>query len=301
VNNTREQHLIGLDYVESVTALAQRGRSTHPTKGLYEAADFQWWWRSQRPTDELGQLFWFDDEGRPEAAVIMTEWPDRIALDPIFMPDATPDQIAHVIERGLAHANQAGYNAVDLEVDQADQVLQDVLADHGFTTDKEAWLPEGIVESWLRADDRPEISPLHDGYRSNSRADTMGRAHHGIGRAGSEVEERLLQTSLYRSDLDLHIDDNNGEHAAHGLFWYDPETATGMVESMRTENDHQRRGLARHILTTGLDLLADAGAERIKIVFEPDNAGASGLYLDVGFEPVKKTAVFAGLTGASHS
>lgn len=38
---------------------------------------------------------------------------------------------------------------------------------------------------------------------------------------------------------------------------------------MRTEDDHQRRGLARHVLTTGIGRLAESGAERIKICFEP--------------------------------
>ena len=48
----------------------------------------------------------------------------------------------------------------------------------------------------------------------------------------------------------------DGGVAAYGLFWFDPATATGLVEPMRTEDDHQRRGLARHVLTAGVDLLA---------------------------------------------
>jgi ribosomal protein S18 acetylase RimI-like enzyme len=62
---------------------------------------------------------------------------------------------------------------------------------------------------------------------------------------------------------------------------------------MRTEDDHQRRGLARHILTTGIDLLANAGAERIKICYQPDNAASSNLYLSVGFEPDRQTIVYS--------
>jgi len=62
---------------------------------------------------------------------------------------------------------------------------------------------------------------------------------------------------------------------------------------MRTEDDHQRRGLARHILTTGIDLLTEAGAARIKVCFEPSNPASSHLYLSVGFEPVKQTDVFS--------
>jgi ribosomal protein S18 acetylase RimI-like enzyme len=47
------------------------------------------------------------------------------------------------------------------------------------------------------------------------------------------------------------------------------------------------------VLTTGINLLAEAGAARIKICFEPDNPAAMGLYLSVGFEPVKQCAAVA--------
>ena len=77
--------------------LLQRIRRAHPTAGLYEAADLQWWW-AQRPrsTDDVAQLFWFDPRGRPEAAVIATDAGPRMQLDPMVMPDATPDWVAHV-------------------------------------------------------------------------------------------------------------------------------------------------------------------------------------------------------------
>ena len=65
---------------------------------------------------------------------------------------------------------------------------------------------------------------------------------------------------------------------------------------MRTEDDHQRRGLARHILTTGIALLAEAGATRIKVCFEPDNPASRNLYLSVGFEPDRQTLLFSGRT-----
>jgi ribosomal protein S18 acetylase RimI-like enzyme len=129
----------------------------------------------------------------------------------------------------------------------------------------------------------------------------MQHPHHMIPRNGPDVEARLRQTSLYRPDLDLLILDSRDSIAAYGLFWFDPETATGLVEPMGTEDDHQRRGLARHLLTAGLDLLVDAGAARVKIVFEPDNPASRGLYLSVGFEPVKETAVFSRRASAGAS
>lgn len=293
----REEHRIGLRYLEDVTLLLQRIRAAHPTTGLYEAADLQWWWaQRKRTTDELAQLFWFDHLGLPQAAVIATDMGNEVQLDPIVMPDASPDWIARVMERGLAHAVEAGFEAVSLEVDRADEVLRQVMIGHGFAI-KEG----GLVETWLNADTRPKVSPLHDGYRLSSRLDTMQRAHHMIKRNGPDVEARLRQTSLYRPELDLVASDSSDSVAAYGLFWYDPATATGLVEPMRTEDDHQRRGLARHILTTGIDLLAKAGAERIKICYEPNNPASSHLYLSVGFEPDRETILFTGQTSRRPS
>jgi RimJ/RimL family protein N-acetyltransferase len=111
-----------------------------------------------------------------------------------------------------------------------------------------------------------------------------------------DPEARLRQTSLYRPDLDLVVHDQHDNVAAYGLFWHDPVTATGLVEPMRTENDHQRRGLARHVLTAGVALLADAGAQRIKIVYDPDNPASGHLYRSVGFEPHRHTDLLAGPT-----
>jgi RimJ/RimL family protein N-acetyltransferase len=291
---SREEHRVGLEYLHDVTVLLQRIRTAHPTAGLYEAADLQWWWSQRpRPTDELPQLFWFDQLGRPQAAVIATDAGRRMQLDPIVMPDATPDWVAHVMARGLDHASRSGIDAVSLEVDRADDVLREVLVGRGFAIDE-----DGVVETWLEADARPAISPLLDGYRLSSRLETMRRPHHMISaeRNVPDPEPRLRHTSLYRPELDLVVHDRDGGVAAYGLFWYHPETATGLVEPMRTEDDHQRRGLARHILTSGLDLLADAGARRIKICYEPDNPASGKLYRSVGFEPDRQTVVYAGPT-----
>jgi GNAT superfamily N-acetyltransferase len=291
------EHRIGLEYLEAVTTLSQRVRAAHPTAGQYEAADFQWWWRTPRPTDEIPQPFWFDDSGRPEAAVIATDWGNGIALAPILMPDATPDWVAHVVEHGLGHFAELGIEAVDLEVDRDDALMRDLLTNEGFTPEgtgsDDTSASHSVVEAWMAADSLPEINPLHAGYRLLRRHDTPPWPHHMAKRGGPAVEKRLRQTSLYRPDLDLVIVDSDNRYAAYALFWHDPATATGLVEPMRTEADHQRRGLARHLLTTGVDLLARSGAERIKICFEPDNTAAKALYAGVGFEPVGETMIFS--------
>jgi len=294
VRPPREEHRVGLESVEAATALLRGVRNAHPTKGLFEAGDLQWRWRTERPTDSLPQLFWFDELGRPEAAVIATDWSGVIALDPLVMPDASAEWVAHTLRRGLEHAGESGFETVELEVDRADAVTQEMLVGHGF-----AIKGDGLVETWLSAGERPAISTLRDQYRLADRVATASRPHHMADRSGLAVETRLRQTSLYRPDLDLVVLDSEGSAAAYGLFWFDPETATGLVEPIRTEDHHQQRGLARHVLTSGIDRLAEAGATRIKICFEPGNAASRGLYLSAGFQPTAQTDLFSGPTIAN--
>jgi GNAT superfamily N-acetyltransferase len=287
----QEQYLVGMQALEAATTLLQRIRTSHPTAGLLEAADLQWWWRKPRPSDKLPQLFWFDQHGQPSAALVITDWGDSIALDPIMLPDATADWQRHVIERGLAHARSLNLDPVDLVLDRSDQTICQLASSLGFVSVETSSL--SVVSAWLAAADRPTISPLPEAYRLLSRRDTIGQPHHMIGRSGPELEQRLKQTSLYRPELDLFVLDHRDTVAAYGLFWFDPISATGLVEPMRTEDDHQRRGLARHLLTSGIELLAQAGAERIKICFSLENPVAQGLYLSVGFRPDRQSIAFS--------
>lgn len=303
----REGLLVGIDHLRGATTLVRRVRRAHSMFGLYEAAELQWWWTIRRSTDSVGQLYWFDELGQPEAAVIVTDFGDGSSAvydEPIIvvivMPGSSPEWIAHVVERGLAHVSACGIDDVALEVDRNDEVMRSVLTSHGF-----ARSGDGVVQCWLDAAARPEVSPLPDGCRLLDRRDTSQRPHHMAHSGRPDVDQRLHETSLYRPDLDLVVicdesdrdgadRDGAGEQvAAHGLFWFDEVTGTGVVEPMRTLDQFQRRGLARHVLTAGIERLAAAGATRISIAFEPDNTAARHLYLSVGFVPHRQTDAFS--------
>ena len=192
---------------------------------------------------------------------------------------------------GLAHAAGLGIDEVGLEIPADDTDFAAFLTEHGFQPQDAT-----IIECWIDADRRPAITEIADGYTLLSRAEAIDRPHHNV-RSGPEIEMRLQQTSLYRADLDLVVYSDTADVAAYGLFWFDPVSQTGQVEPMRTNDDHQRRGLARHVLTAGVDRLAAAGATRIKICYEDDNPASGPLYRDVGFEPFRSTVEMSGPTG----
>jgi GNAT superfamily N-acetyltransferase len=170
-----------------------------------------------------------------------------------------------------------GLGAVAVEFPVRDDNLVAVreLGDAGFRLGEER-----LVSCWLEAGRRPPVSALPSGYRLRSRAEVLDRPHHLVPRNGPAVARRLEMCSLYRQDLDLLVEAPDGRVAGYGLFWADPVTRVGLVEPMRTEEDHQRRGIARHILTTGLERLAALGCGRLKVSNDID------LYLGAGFRPL---------------
>jgi GNAT superfamily N-acetyltransferase len=110
-------------------------------------------------------------------------------------------------------------------------------------------------------------------------------------RSGEEVEARLLQSSLYDPALDLAVEAADGQAAGYALFWFDPVTEVGLVEPMRVEDAYQRRGLARAMLTAGLDRLAKRGARRLKVGYATDVA--RGLYVGAGFRVTSATTSYS--------
>ena len=93
-------------------------------------------------------------------------------------------------------------------------------------------------------------------------------------RNGDSVAQRLAQCPLYDPALDLAVETADGRVAGYSLYWFDPATKVGLVEPVRVEDKFQRRGLARAMLSAGIDRLVARGAQRVKISYVTDAAGA---------------------------
>jgi GNAT superfamily N-acetyltransferase len=134
--------------------------------------------------------------------------------------------------------------------------------------------------AWMDAGQRPPVAQV-DGFAIVDRVTRADRPHPMIARNGELVEARLRQCSLYDPVLDLAVEDPDGRAVGYALFWFDHTTLVGLLEPMRVEDEYQRRGLARMLLTNGLDRLGRKGARRLKVGFETD--AARSLYLSAGF------------------
>jgi ribosomal protein S18 acetylase RimI-like enzyme len=133
----------------------------------------------------------------------------------------------------------------------------------------------------MDAADRPAVPALSEGFVLIDRTQRRGVPHPMRHRSGDSVAQRLEQCPLYDPALDLAIETADGRVAGYSLYWFDPTTKVGLVEPVRVEDEFQRQGLARAMLSAGLDRLVTRGAQRMKIAYETDAAAA--LYQDVGF------------------
>jgi predicted N-acetyltransferase YhbS len=267
----RRELLRGLGRLNATTTVLQRARLADPLGGMWEAADVQWWWRRPRATDELALPVWFDETG-PVATAGLTAWDNTWQVDVFAVPSIVDEQ--DVWAATLEAAGHPG-QALQVLVCDDDPPLAGLAIQSGF-----AMTDELSGTAWMDAGQRPPPARV-DGFAIVDRVTRADRPHPMIARNGELVEARLRQCSLYDPALDLAVEDADGGVAGYALFWFDHTTLVGLLEPMRVEDEYQRRGLARMLLTNGLDRLGRKGARRLKVGFETD--AARNLYLSAGF------------------
>jgi len=283
----QEVRASGYDALMLATALLQRVRRTDPCAGLWDAADVQWWWREPRRSDGLERPFWLDSEG-PVAAVLLTSWTEeRWQCDPIVVPGVSVVEPEALWGRALDEIHAHAVGRVEVPVQGGDSVFGKLAERSGLV------VGERSTTAWIDAANRPSVQTLPGGFALVDRAQQHGSTPHPMRqRNGEAVERRLRECPLYDPELDLAVETSHGQIAGYSLFWFDPATGAGLVEPVRVEDEYQRRGIARAMLTAGLSRLADRGTQRVKIGYETE--AASNLYQSIGFQPTSTDTWYGG-------
>ncbi len=273
--SVREIRASGREALTLATELLQRVRLADPLAGLWEAADVQWWSRKARPSDDIEQLFWCDGRG-PLAGILLTsEGEDSWQCDPISVPGVTAPELDEVWTKAMDQigAHAAGDLVVPVHGNQ--EALRKLVEASGLVPGEED------NTAWMDATARPAVLSPAEGFVLADRTERHGTPHPMRHRNGDAVQERLGRCSLYDRELDVSVETVDGQVAGYSLYWFDPVTRVGLVEPVRVEDAYARLGLARAMLTVGIDRLARRGARRIKIGF--GSAAAAALYQGVGF------------------
>lgn len=282
----REVRAVGYEALLLATELLQRARRADPEAGLWEAADVQWWWQRPRRSDEVEKVFWLDDDG-PVAGVLLTSWTDDAwQCDPVVVPRASSLEPGALWIRALEHAAKHSVKKFEIPVRDDDAIFRELAQRSGFTTGHQD------STAWMDAADRPAVSALPEGYVLIDRTQRRHAPHPMRHRNGDGVAQRLGQCPLYDPELDLAIETADGRVAGYSLYWFDPTTKVGLVEPVRVEDEFARQGLARAMLSAGIDRLVTRGAERVKVSYETDAAAA--LYQGVGFRRTSTATWFEG-------
>ena len=286
--SVREVRAVGLEALMLATELLQRARRADPQAGLWEAADVQWWWRTPRRSDEVEKLFWIDDEG-PVAGVLLTSWTDDAwQCDPVVVPRVSGPEPSVVWRLAIEHAAQHLAKGFEVPVGDDDRTFRELAQRSGFTA--------GHHDStaWMDAADRPAVPAPPEGFVIIDRAQRRDAPHPMRHRNGDGVAQRLEECPLYDPALDLAVDTADGRVAGYSLYWFDPTTQVGLVEPVRVEDDFQRQGLARTMLSAGIDRLVTRGAQRVKISYE--TVAAAAVYQGVGFRPTSTTTWYRAMS-----
>jgi ribosomal protein S18 acetylase RimI-like enzyme len=271
----REVRAAGLEALVLATQLLQRSRRADPEAGLWEAADVQWWWRKPRRSDEVEKLFWIDDEG-PVAGVLLTSWTDDAwQCDPVLVPGASGVEPDVLWRRAVEHGAKHSAKGFEVPVMDDDRTFQGLARRSGLTAG------EQDSTAWMDAAARPAVSRPGEGFVLIDRTERRDAPHPMRHRNGDGVAQRLDQCPLYDPALDLAVETADGRVAGYSRYWFDPTTRVGLVEPVRVEDRFQRQGVARAMLSAGIDRLVTRGARRVKIAYETDAAAA--LYQSVGF------------------
>jgi ribosomal protein S18 acetylase RimI-like enzyme len=286
--SVREVRAAELEALMLATELLQRARRADPQAGLWEAADVQWWWRRPRRSDEIEKLFWIDDEG-PVAGVLLTSWTDDAwQCDPVVVPRASGPEPSVVWTRAMEHAARHAAKGFEVPVRDDDRTFTELAQRSGLTAG------EQDSTAWMDAADRPAVLAPSGGFVLVDRTQRRGAPHPMRHRNGESVAQRLDQCPLYDPALDLAVETADGRVAGYSLYWFDPTTKVGLVEPVRVEDEFQRRGLARAMLSAGIDRLVTRGAQRVKISYETDAAAA--LYQGVGFRQTSTATWYRALS-----
>ena len=245
-------------------------------------AAIEWWYALTNPDPLADHLRLWYDEDRP----IAWSWHEPPEIEwHVWSGERERDVAAFRTIVGTA-AHEAGDGEVGVFAAEDDRASIEVLTALGFVA-----AGRQLSQFLCHPDDAPEPATLPDGYRIRGLrgADefpgrvAVHRAAFSRSRLDTEMYERLLAAPHYRFEDDLVAEAPDGSLAAFALGWFDPDGRVAEFEPVGTHPDHQRRGLARALLTAGLDRFFDRGARTVQVYADAAEVPAEALYESIGF------------------
>ncbi len=188
-----------------------------------------------------------------------------------------------------------------------DTWLAMLLKEHGYTRQEALHvymrrsLEQKIEEPGLI--DGYTIRPLDGQHDVVERSGVQSDAFAGESEPGEwsiANTKRFLKWYEGREDLDLVAVSGTGEIGSFAVFLVDPGTLVGELDPVGTRPAHQRKGLSKAVLLTGLHYLKSKGMRQVAVRTGIENTPAIRTYESVGFVVVDYLYRYTKVAGESE-
>jgi len=248
------------------------------------------WWRSTTNDPHLmsNVQLWFDAIG----TLVAFTWPRNDQIEVMIHPNhrelerqILPNAEAAFVQKGTARSlhflsyeqdlarnaslQELGYHRVD----------EEYLACHRMKLTNELSarpLPAGYIVRGFAGES--EIESRVEAHRSAFQSTKMTVEKH----------RKVMTSPTYRQDLDIVCASADGAIAACTIVWIDETNRAGIFEPVACHVDHQRRGLARAVMSEGLRRLHALGARTAYVMSNSDDSPGAHTYRSLGFEMIGK-------------
>jgi GNAT superfamily N-acetyltransferase len=246
--------------------------------------------------------FWYDEKGKFHAYVWLCPEPGetiegelnswRMVIHPEVKTTEFTKRVIASAEEQL-HKLITGREPIETVVYGQDQWLASLLEESGYT--KHDGLEVYMQRSLDEPIDKPSLAsgyiirPLDPEKDIYQRAGVQSDAFGGQSEPGQwaiENTKRFIRWYEGRRDLDLVAVSSKGEFASFAVFSIDPCTLVGELDPVGTRAVHQRKGLSKAVLLSGMQYMKSEGMKRAVVRTGVANTPAIHTYESVGFRVV---------------
>jgi ribosomal protein S18 acetylase RimI-like enzyme len=190
---------------------------------------------------------------------------------PLLRTRELEEEMLDVAEEHLTAVSPDGSKSLSVWATEGDLLRLELLEKRGY---KRGEWPE--YKHYLNLDAAVKDAPLASGYTIRSLGDGLELLERcyasGLGFHEGDIRvavdnrndpgwyRNIQNAPLYRRDLDIVAVAPDGAIAAFCTAWFDDVTRSGVFEPVACVPAHQRRGLARAVMTEGLRRLQRMGA-----------------------------------------
>jgi len=163
--------------------------------------------------------------------------------------------------------------------------------------------PQGMLIMQRSLIGEIQTASLPEGYiirQAAGKQDARSRAlaAHAAFESDQTVEEyqsritRFMDSTVYDPQNDILVESPSNEISSFCLLWSDRTTRVGLFEPVGTHPRYRRLGLAKAVMTAGMQRLKDLGMTHANVCFESENLPAIQFYERLGFKRMNRLLTF---------